>query len=97
MKKGDVVTLVTMAGEIIGRVAESDYETITLTSPRLFVQKAEGSGFAAGICMTGVGYPAELVFRRNQILSVVPTDDVLIEDWAAATSDAGPAISEIAL
>jgi hypothetical protein len=98
MKKGDVVTLMTLAGEIIGRVAESDYETITLTAPRLFVQTDEGAGFARGVCMTGAGYPAELVFRQNQILSVVPTDDELSEDWSAVTSDVEvPATSEIAL
>lgn len=82
----DVVTLITVTGEIIGRVKESDSETITLTDPRLFVQQEGGAGFAPGVCMTGAGNPAELVFRQNQILSVVPTHEDLIKGWCAATS-----------
>tara|TARA_B110000858_G_scaffold73360_1_gene85278 strand:+ start:3257 stop:3526 length:270 start_codon:yes stop_codon:yes gene_type:complete len=84
--KGEVVTLVTVMGEIVGRCKESDYETITLTDPRLFVQQEGGAGYAPGVCMTGAGNPAELVFRQNQILTVVPTHDDLVKGWSAATS-----------
>ena len=87
MKNGvDVVTLVTVMGEIIGRVKDYDSETITLTEPRLFVQQDDGAGFAPGVCLTGEGKHKELVFRHNQVLVVVPTHPDLIKGWTQATS-----------
>ena len=83
--KNEVVTLMTNAGEIIGRVKESDFETITLTNPRMFVQQDGQVGFASGVCVTGAGEPAELVFRQNQILSIVPTNVDLIKAWSETT------------
>jgi len=84
--KGEVVTLITVMGEIIGRVKETDNECIILTDPRLFVQQEGGAGFAPGVCMTGAENPKELTFRMNQVLSVVPSHDDLIKGWMAATS-----------
>jgi hypothetical protein len=83
--KGEVVTLMTNTGEIIGRVKESDFETITLANPRMFVQQDDKAGFASGVCITGAGEPEELVFRQNQILSIVPTNVDLIKAWSEAT------------
>ncbi len=84
--KGEVVTLVTVLGEIVGRLKESDFETVTLSDPRLFVQQDDGAGFAPGICMTGESKPDELVFRQNAILAIVPTHADLIKGWSQATS-----------
>ena len=82
----DVVTLITVTGEIIGRVKESDSETITLTDPRLFVQQEGGAGFAPGISMTGEANPAELTLNKGVILAVIPTHPDLVKGWSAATS-----------
>ena len=54
MKKGDVVTVMTISGEFVGKV-QSDDDLLVLDDPRLVVQGPEGQmGFARGICKTGV-------------------------------------------
>lgn len=84
--KGEVVTLVTHVGEIIGRVVEDNVDSIELSDPRLFVNQAEGSGLAPGICMTGVTDPSGAVFYKGSIVAVVATAPELEKAWQQQTS-----------
>lgn len=84
--KGEVVTLVTHVGEVIGRVSADLEDRIVLDSPRLFVNQAEGSGLAPGVCMTGVQDPSEGVFFKGSIVAVVATADELVKAWQTQTS-----------
>ncbi len=60
MKKNDVVTVITMAGEFVGKFVEKDESGVHLTDPRMVVQGPNGEmGFARGICQTGVESPEE--------------------------------------
>lgn len=84
--KGDVVTLVTHIGEIIGRVVDDTHESIELADPRLFVNQAEGAGLAPGICMTGIKDPTGAVFYKGSIVAVVATAPELEKAWQQQTS-----------
>jgi hypothetical protein len=84
--KGEVVTLVTHVGEVIGRVASFEGDRIVLDHPRLFVNQEGGSGLAPGICMTGVQDPKEGVFFKGSVVAVVATADELVKAWQQQTS-----------
>jgi hypothetical protein len=89
MNKGEIVTLVTPMGEVVGRlVSDLDMASmnVTLSSPRLFVNGQDGQGFAPGICMTGEREPAQLNFNTAMVLSVAKTDKDVAKGWTEATS-----------
>ena len=83
---GEVVSVVSLLGEIVGRLKSESETTITLSAPRLFVQQDGGAGFAPGISMTGEADPAELTLNKGVILAIIPTHPDLVKGWSAATS-----------
>jgi hypothetical protein len=84
---GDIVTLVTTLGEVIGKVSGNTPETLTLEKPRLFVPGEGGkSGFAPGICMTGETEPEELEFNMNNVLTVTKSHQQIADGWTQATT-----------
>ena len=84
--KGDVVTLVTHIGEIIGRVVEDNSDSIELSDPRLFVNQEGGAGLAPGICLTGIKDPTGGIFYKGSIVAVVATAEELVKAWQQQTS-----------
>ena len=86
--KGEVVTLVSMLGEVIGKVTDESDTHITLDNPRLFVPAQDGKngGFAPGICMTGVAEPSELTFNKNVVLTISLSHHQIASAWHEATS-----------
>jgi hypothetical protein len=86
MKNGDVVTILTPLGEMIGRIKSEDESSITLSDPRLFVAQDTGSGLAPGICMTGVPDTKEAVLFKGGIVGMVPTANELVSAWQQQTS-----------
>ena len=88
MKKGDVVTIVSMMGEVVGRLVEENELVVSLADPRLFVPAREGSsgGFAPGVCMTGQLNLDEVSVNRSVILCVVPSHPDIEAGWREATS-----------
>ena len=88
-REEEVVTLVTMCGEIVGRVKTEDSGTVTLKSPLLFVpggSENEGGGFAPGISMTGAQGMHLGVFNKSCILTVIPAHPQVADGWLKATS-----------
>ena len=87
-KKGEVVTVVSMLGECVGRLKEEDDTTVTLVSPRLFVpaQDQQGGGFAPGISMTGEQELGEVTINKSVIFAVVKTHETVASGWVSATS-----------
>ena len=84
----DVVVVVSMMGEVIGRVKEETDTSITLESPRLFVpgQDASGGGFAPGVSMTGAQDLDEATFNKSVILTVIPCHEAVKKGWVEAVS-----------
>jgi hypothetical protein len=88
-REEEIVTLVTMCGEIVGRVASETDMTIMLKSPLLFVPGGDdnaGGGFAPGISMTGAQGMHRGEFNKSCILTVIPAHDQVADGWLKATS-----------
>jgi hypothetical protein len=85
MKKNDVVSVVTMAGEFVGKYNNTGAGTITLDDPRMLIQDPNGNmGFAAGICVTGERDPNEVTFQNY--VFVTSTNADIEKAYRAATS-----------
>ena len=84
MKKGDVVSVVSVAGEYVGKYETSGDGTITLTDPRMLVQQGQQMGFAQGICVTGEMNPSEVTFA--QYVFVTPVNEDIEKAYRQATS-----------
>lgn len=84
---GEVVTLLTVAGEIVGRLKSTEGDTIIIEDPRLIMQSSETTmGFAPGYCMSGEVKPTEGVFFKGTLVSILKTSDDISKEWVRHTS-----------
>lgn len=86
MSMNNVMTVVTAAGEMVGRLIEEDDETIVLENPRAFVQTQNGVGFAPGVCLTGVKDPETIVFNKSSVILICETNNEVEKLWLQATT-----------
>lgn len=86
--KGEVVTVVTMMGEVVGRLKKESETGYTIEDPRLFVPGREGNsgGFAPGVCMTGQQNLSEAQFNRGVVLCVIPSHPEIEAGWREAVT-----------
>lgn len=84
MKQGDIVSVVTMSGEYVGKLNEMNDNVLSLDDPRMLVQTQEGMGFAKGICVTGDRDPKEVTF--NQYVFVTPANQQIQDAWRTAVT-----------
>ena len=85
MVKGKIVSLVTLAGEYIGKFMHENNGNITLENPRMLVNTPDGKvGFARGICMTGQENPKTGMFYAGGVVIVTETNP----DFASAYTEA---------
>tara|TARA_B100001564_G_scaffold308811_1_gene279501 strand:+ start:514 stop:810 length:297 start_codon:yes stop_codon:yes gene_type:complete len=86
MENGEIVTVVTLSGEYVGRLKDFNNGWVTVSSPRMILQNPENNsmGFARGIAVTGVENPDEVTFQS--VVFVTPTNDRVSEAWSEATS-----------
>ena len=88
MKNGDVVTVVTMMGEIVGKLSDEFESGYEIKDPRLFVPAREGSagGFAPGVCMTGQQNLEVVTINRAVVLCVIPSHPEIEAGWREAVT-----------
>ena len=85
MVKGKIVSLVTLAGEYIGKFMYENNGNITLENRRMLVNTPDGKvGFARGICMTGKENPKTGMFYAGGVVIVTETNP----DFASAYTEA---------
>jgi hypothetical protein len=84
MNVGDVVSVVTAAGEFVGKLDGFDGDAVILVKPRMLVSNGEGMGFARGICMTGKENPESATFHN--VVFVTPTNEDIDKAWVQATT-----------
>ena len=85
---GEIVSVITMMGEIVGRLKEETSFGYVLESPRLFVpaQGESSGGFAPGLSMTGRQNPEEAHINKDLTLTVCITHQQIADGWVQATS-----------
>ena len=86
MKNGDIVAVVNMAGEYVGRIKEESSNKIILEKPRMVVNGDQGMGFAMGVCVTGKENPEEVSFYTAGIVFVTPVNSDIEKAYISATS-----------
>ena len=85
MKNNDVVTVVTVSGEYVGRLQSTNSNgAITIKDPRMLIHGEQGIGFARGVCMTSKENPEEITFQ--QYVLCTETNDDFSAAWTEATS-----------
>lgn len=87
MKKNDIVTLITPAGEFVGKFIEETEGGFSIADPRMVVQGPEGNmGFAKGICMTGKEDPKEATFSKGGVIFLTESNKQVEDGWRESTS-----------
>lgn len=86
MKKNDVISVITAAGEFIGKLNEKTDSIVSLDDPRMLIATQEGMGFARGVCLTGVESPTEMTFYSGGIVFISPTNAEVEKSYRQAVS-----------
>ena len=95
MKEGDIVSVITMSGEYIGKLVSNRHDCVELADPRIIVNTPEGKmGFAKGICVTGCVNPTSVTIQ-NYVFMTETNDDiwVLRSEVEAKTSNQASSVS----
>ena len=67
MKEGDIISVVTVSGEYVGKYTDGDepHNCIKLEDPRMIVKGPEGNmGFAQGVAVTGIKNPTWMLIEN---------------------------------
>lgn len=85
MKKNDVVTVVTVSGEYVGKFeSQNSNGVVTIKDPRMLVHGEQGVGFARGICMTSDENARTVDFQ--QFVFITPTNEDFSKAYTTAVS-----------
>lgn len=84
MKKGDIVSVITMSGEYIGKLVD-DKNGVELSDPRIIVNGPDGKmGFAKGIAVTGIVNPTSV--KIQSYVFMTETNDDIVNAYNTAVS-----------
>lgn len=86
MKKGDVVSLVALTGEYVGKYEDESPNGVVLKDPRWVIHGEQGMGFAHGLCATGKNNPDKVEFARGGIVFVTESNGDIEKAYRQAVS-----------
>jgi hypothetical protein len=86
MKKGDVVSLVTLTGEFVGKYEDRSPTGVMIKDPRMLVHGEQGMGFAHGVCATGQKDVKEVEFFSGGIVFMTPSNADIEKAYRQAVS-----------
>lgn len=86
MKKNDVVSIVTLTGEFVGKFNEETIDHYVIDDPRLLTQTQQGAAFIPAVCMTGVQEPRQVRFNKSLVVFVLETADEVEKEYRKSTS-----------
>lgn len=84
MNKNDVVSVIAVSGEYVGKFDRIEDGVLYITNPRMLIAGDQGIGFARGICMTSVENPDSMAFQ--QYVYVTKTNGEFEKAYIQATS-----------
>ena len=85
-KKNDVITVISVAGEYIGKMVSEDISKLTIADPKMLVNGEQGMGFGNGVCVTGEKDPSSMTFYIGGIVFVAKTSEEVVKAYREATS-----------
>lgn len=83
--ENEIVTVVSVLGEVVGRLKSMNDNELVIEDARMFVQTQEGAGFAPGICLTGDS-TKEVTVNRSAVFAVVKANEQASAAWRQQTS-----------
>ena len=86
MTKNDVVSIVTLTGEFVGKFKEETIEHYVIDDPRLLTQTQQGAAFIPAVCMTGIQEPNQVRFNKSLVVFMIETADEVQKEYRKATS-----------
>jgi hypothetical protein len=81
-----LVSVVTPAGEFVGRLEYQGENKVVLKNPKMIVNTKDGMGFARGVCLTGKENPEEVTFWGSGIVLVTESNDDIEKAYIQTTS-----------
>ena len=84
--KNDVITVITVAGEYVGKYVDESPATLHMADPKMLVSGEQGIGFGTGICVTGEDSPKSVSFYTGGIVFVTKTNDIVTKAYHEANS-----------
>jgi|TARA_B110000977_G_scaffold157133_1_gene200057 hypothetical protein len=85
-KKNEVITVITVAGEYIGKFVDEGASKLIIADPKMLVNGEQGMGFGNGVCVTGEKDPKEMSFYIGGIVFIAKTSDQVEKAYREATS-----------
>ena len=84
--EGEIVTVITTAGEVVGRLKKADFDNIVVQDPRLVAVGSQGVGLAGSVGYSAKQGLSECTFCNAGVATIVPTADEIAAGWVKATS-----------
>ena len=81
MKENELVTVVSLAGEMVGKLVSMSEDSLILENPRMIANNPNTKefGFMKGIAISGTAYPKEV--KINQWLYMCEVDSRFIDAY----------------
>jgi hypothetical protein len=86
MRKNDVVSIVTLTGEFVGKYVDETPDQYVIDDPRLLTQTQEGAAFIPAVCMTGKTEPNQVIFNKSTVVFIIETADEVQKEYRKATT-----------
>ena len=86
MNKNDIVSIVTLTGEFVGKYVEETSEQYVIADPRLLTQTESGVAFIPAVCMTEIQEPDEVRFNKGTVAFVIKTATEVEREYRKSTS-----------
>tara|TARA_B110000879_G_scaffold208972_1_gene295654 strand:+ start:1322 stop:1612 length:291 start_codon:yes stop_codon:yes gene_type:complete len=84
--KKDIISLITNAGEYVGRFKDESPSEITITDPKMLISGENGVGFARSVSITAKEDITELTFNKAGVTFVTLSSDVIEKAFVSANS-----------
>lgn len=81
---GDIVTVMTVTGEYVGKLVSEGTAGVVLEDPRYISVGEQGMGFAGGIAMTGVKDPKKVSIKS--VVFIAETNPEVITAYRSSVS-----------
>jgi len=87
IEKNTLVSVLTPAGEFVGKLEEQTDTHVTLKNPKMIIHAADKQmGFARGVCLTGEENPELTTFYSGGIILMTPSNEDIISAYTKMTT-----------
>jgi len=84
MKVNEVVTVVTVGGEFIGKFQSEDADQVTLSDPHLVTPNGEQIGFLPTVSLTGKQPVTSVSFNKTAVICMVETQEDVAKSYRSS-------------